>query len=128
LAFTLVTGEWSQFDLTDASAAVSAGGAIVPRHWELEIANALTIAVRTKRLSADRRTAIFEDLTQLGTTTDSADIDVFGTIVGLADKHRLTVYDAAYLELAVRSGHALGSLDSDLRRAAKKEGVALLPA
>jgi predicted nucleic acid-binding protein len=45
----------------------------------------------------------------------------------LARKHGLTLYDTAYLELAIRQGVPLGSLDTDLRKAAKAEGVALLP-
>lgn len=45
----------------------------------------------------------------------------------LARKHGITVYDAAYLELAIRRGLPLGSRDSELRKAAIAEGVKLLP-
>ncbi|MGO9269985.1 MAG: type II toxin-antitoxin system VapC family toxin [Terriglobia bacterium] len=41
-------------------------------------------------------------------------------------KHRLTVYDAAYLELAQRTGLPLATLDGDLQKAARAEGVALV--
>ncbi len=44
----------------------------------------------------------------------------------LADRHRLTVYDATYLELALRLSLPLATLDDDLRRAAQDEGVTLL--
>ena len=47
-------------------------------------------------------------------------------ILDLAEKHGLTAYDAAYLELAERLGLALGTLDIDLRKAAETEGVAIL--
>ena len=45
----------------------------------------------------------------------------------LANRHKLTVYDAAYLELAQRRGLPLATLDKDLRQAAKAEGVVLRP-
>jgi predicted nucleic acid-binding protein len=48
------------------------------------------------------------------------------TVLTLSEKHGLTVYDAAYLELAQRRQLPLGSLDADLRKAAQIEGVALL--
>ena len=44
----------------------------------------------------------------------------------LAERHRLTMYDAAYLELARRRGLPLASLDAELRRAAQAEGFAVL--
>ena len=47
------------------------------------------------------------------------------TIVALAEQHRLTAYDAAYLELVRRAGLPLATLDDDLRKAALAEGVAL---
>jgi predicted nucleic acid-binding protein len=45
----------------------------------------------------------------------------------LARKHQLTAYDAAYLEVAIRRTLGLGSLDTDMRKAAKVEKVPLLP-
>ena len=45
----------------------------------------------------------------------------------LAQKHRLSAYDAAYLEVALRRGLPLGSLDGELRAAAKAENVSVLP-
>jgi predicted nucleic acid-binding protein len=49
-----------------------------------------------------------------------------GAVLRLARTHRLSVYDAAYLELAQREGVPLATLDVDLRKAAANEGVALL--
>jgi len=48
------------------------------------------------------------------------------TVLALSEKHNLTVYDAAYLELAHRRQLPLGTLDTDLRKAAQVEGVPLL--
>ena len=53
---------------------------------------------------------------------------VFSETLTLARQHGLTAYDAAYLELAVRAGARLASLDNSLRRAAESMGVELLPA
>jgi predicted nucleic acid-binding protein len=47
-------------------------------------------------------------------------------LLALARKHRLTVYDAAYLELSLREGLPLATLDSKLARAAEMEGLAVL--
>ena len=47
-------------------------------------------------------------------------------LMTLARKHRLTAYDAAYLELALREGIALATLDAELERAARAEGVTLV--
>jgi predicted nucleic acid-binding protein len=49
-------------------------------------------------------------------------------ILALAERHRLTAYDAAYLELARRTGLPLATLDADLRKAAEAEGMALVDA
>jgi predicted nucleic acid-binding protein len=53
--------------------------------------------------------------------------DAWADILPLADRHRLTVYDAAYLELALRRKLPLASLDAELRAAGVREGVAVLP-
>ena len=52
----------------------------------------------------------------------------FPAIIGLAPGHGLTSYDAAYLDLAVRRGLPLASLDRDLRKAAQAVGVVLYTA
>jgi predicted nucleic acid-binding protein len=49
----------------------------------------------------------------------------FGQVFALAERYGLTVYDAAYLELAIREGIALATLDSDVRNAARSAGVSL---
>jgi predicted nucleic acid-binding protein len=51
---------------------------------------------------------------------------VAGETTGLARQHGLTVYDAAYLELAMRLGATLATSDAALARAARKAGVGLL--
>ena len=86
---------------------VADAGAVVPSLWRLEVANSLTIAVRRGRIDVDFRRAALADLALLDITTDQrTDPQAWGETLNLADRFRLTVYDAAYLELAQRRGAA----------------------
>jgi predicted nucleic acid-binding protein len=106
---------------------VADGGAVVPALWRLEIANSLTVAIRRGRIDADFRRAALADLALLDITTDQhTDPRAWGETLALADHFRLTVYDAAYLELAQRRGLPLATLDGDLRAAAVGLGLELL--
>ena len=98
----------------------------VPSLWRLEVANALQMAVRRKRIDAAFRDESLADLGQLNITADP-DTDVFAwsTSLQLAQSHQLTVYDAAYLELALHMALPLATIDQDLRNAGTA-GVALL--
>jgi predicted nucleic acid-binding protein len=102
-------------------------GAWVPALWRLEVANVLEMGVRKRRSSASFRDAALADLAQLPIAVDpETDRQAWGPIAKLAARHRLTVYDAAYLELARRRGLPLATLDQDLRAAADAEDVPLL--
>ncbi len=104
-------------------------GILVPAIWRFEVINALNAAMRRKRLSAQDRDDCLADLRLLEINVDAeSQSRVWAETAALMDRHRLTTYEAAYLELAIRSGSALGSMDEDLRNAAKQEGVDLLPA
>src|SRR5271170_2265509 len=92
-------------------------GALVPALWRLEIANSLTV-VRRGRIDAEFRNAALGDLTLLDIMIDPhTDAQAWTATLGLADRFRLTLYDAAYLELAQRLSLPLASLDDDLRSA-----------
>ena len=100
--------------------------AVVPALWPLEVANALLMGERRKRSSQMDTVAWMGFLSALPITVDTeAATRAFGDITNLARTHRLTVYDAAYLELAMRLGIALATLDGELKAAAKAVGVAL---
>ncbi len=102
-------------------------GAWVPSLWRLEVANVLEMGVRCGRHDAAFRDASLADLALLPTQLDpNTDPQAWGATLKLAERHRLTLYDAAYLELAVRRGLPLATLDGELRAAAPAEGVALL--
>lgn len=107
---------------------VEAGAlAIVPGLWFLEVANGLLAAQRRKLLTALERKTALEKLSGLPFIVDEeSSRAALHRTSELATKHGLSVYDAAYLETAVRRKLPLGSRDRTLRQAAKKCGVALV--
>ena len=107
--------------------AIADNGAVVPALWRLEVANSLTMAVRRRRIDLDFRRAALADLALLDITTDQqTDSYAWTDTLNLADHFRLTVYDAAYLELARRRMLPLATLDQELRTAATAIGVTVL--
>jgi predicted nucleic acid-binding protein len=107
--------------------AIADDGAVVPALWRLEVANSLTMAVRKRRIDPDFRRGALADLALLDITTDQqTDSHAWTDTLNLADQFRLTVYDAAYLELARRRTLPLATLDQELRTAATAIGVTLL--
>ncbi len=106
---------------------LSQNGAWVPGLWRLEVANVLEMGVRRKRHGADFRDATLADLAQLPIQVDGeTDQQAWGATLQFAARHQLTLYDAAYLELALRRNLPLATLDEDLRHAARVEKVKLL--
>lgn len=96
--------------------------------WPIEMGNAFVFALRAQRMTASQRTASIEALGLLPIEIDSATLtSIWGPTLALADQHRLTAYDACYLELASRRRLPLATLDRALRTAARKVGVPLLP-
>jgi predicted nucleic acid-binding protein len=99
----------------------------VPALWHLEVANVLQIGIRRQRHAADFRDRMLSDLSDFSIRVDpETHRQAWGPTARLAERHRLTLYDAAYLELALRRGLPLATLDEDLRTAAEAEGVPLL--
>lgn len=100
------------------------GGMIAPSHWPLEVANSLWESERRRRISAADATDFIETVDDLGVRIDvETPRRAWGDIYQLARDDKLTTYDAAYLELALRMDGTLVSKDTDLVRAAKKRGV-----
>ena len=98
-------------------------GGVVPRIWHYEVRNTIIVAERRGRISrsdGDRRLSQWNDLP---IETDAP--PDFDTVIALARKHRLSFYDAVFVELAVRRGAQLATLDQAMARAAQSEGVAL---
>jgi predicted nucleic acid-binding protein len=106
---------------------VTENGAVVPALWRLEVANALQMAVRRKRIDAAFRDSALTQLSRLSIATDpDTDACAWTAILQLASRFDLTLYDAAYLELAQRRALPLATLDRALRDAAAALGIALL--
>lgn len=102
-------------------------GAWVPGLWRLEIANVLEMNVRRRRYTTGFRDSALADLALLPVHLDTeTDRHAWGAIARLAERHQLTLNDAAYLELALRRGLPLATLDKDLRTAARHQKVQLL--
>jgi predicted nucleic acid-binding protein len=101
--------------------------AVVPAHWPTEVMNGLFVAVRRGRIDTERVRRFVRDLAALPIRIETAPAPIgWEQVIRVATEYRLTVYDAAYLELAERLGLPLASLDGDLREAAQAAGVILL--
>ena len=102
-------------------------GAWVPDLWKIELANVLSISVRKGRMTGERRDRVLALLQILPISVDpETGHKAWNETLKLADRHQLTVYDATYLELALRRSLPLATLDRDLRRAAQAEDIRLL--
>ena len=102
------------------------GGASVPPLWRYEVANGLQMAIRRQRITPDYRTRCLDKIDELPITIDPDGVsEIWSTTIKLADLYRLTVYDAAYLELAQRRRLPLATLDAALSKAARESGVDL---
>jgi predicted nucleic acid-binding protein len=98
--------------------------AFVPSLWPLEVANALVMAKQRGRVTETQIIGFLEDLGEFAIRVDTQGIDRALTEVRfLAEQYRLTSYDAAYLELAMRTGVPLATVDGDLLEAALAAGV-----
>lgn len=101
------------------------GGFVVPSLWFLEVANALLSAERRGRLDPEQTLELVSRLQELPAERDPAAVPP-SAVLALARTHRLTAYDAAYLELAIRRSLPLATLDQDLQRACGTAGVTAL--
>lgn len=95
--------------------------ALVPAIWELEVANGLVVAERTKRSTLARSTRFLELLAALPIETDASARGA--TLLPVARKASVSVYDAGYLELAMRVNAPLATLDPRLKAAAESMGI-----
>ncbi len=99
----------------------------VPGLWRLEVANVLQLGVRRGRNTAEFRDRALTKMQELSIYQDDETSErAWNDTLRLADRHRLTMYDATYLELALRRDLPLATLDRLLRLAAQNERVTLL--
>ena len=120
---------WCLGDEDDPAAAhamqrVVEEGGVVPRIWWYELRNALVINERRGRISPQQVVDTLADSTAMGIEIDEEHDG--SLILDLARGHGLTVYDAAYLEVAVRRSLPLATLDRRLRGAAEAIGISTI--
>lgn len=100
------------------------GRAVVPSLWPLEVANTVLVGERRKRSTEAQAAAWLGILEQLAIEVDGGTAShAWGSTLALARSHNLSSYDASYLELAMRRGLPLATLDGKLKSAAQAVGV-----
>lgn len=100
------------------------GDALVPQIWHFEVRNGLLVAMRRGRIAREAPAHLLRALERFRILTDAEpDLE---TAFDLADRHALTIYDAAYLEAALRNSAPLATLDKALARAAAECGLSLV--
>lgn len=98
--------------------------ACVPMTWGLEVTNVIVKAEEKSLVTEARSGAFLEMLEGVDIEVDAATFaHALSDTVQLARRYKLSAYDATYLELALRLGLPLATLDEDLQKAAKKAGV-----
>jgi predicted nucleic acid-binding protein len=101
--------------------------AMVPLHWRVEVANLARMAIRKRRLTETLLIDAFGALSVFDLIIDDqTDALAWTTILALAGKHNLTAYDAAYLELAMRTSRTIVTHNKALIDAAVRENVGVL--
>ena len=110
---------------TGAMQRVAEAGGVAPRIWWYELRNALLVNERRGRIFSQQVSDTLADSLALGISIDDQHDE--SRLLELARRHGLTVYDAAYLEVAFRRGLPLATLDHRLREAAEAIGVAVVP-
>ena len=107
-----------------AFAEVSASGARVPALWYWEVANTLLVFERAKRLTEQLSASYLSDLSLMAISLDDLSPALRQTrVLDLGRMHKLTAYDATYLELAMRRAATLATFDRKLADAARAAGV-----
>ena len=119
--------EENAFGVDQLFAQVAEEGAVVPGIWRLEVANALQVGIKRLRIDSAYRDAAIQKLALLPVDLDAEMNDHAWTrTLHLSGIHSLTMYDAAYLELALRRNASLATRDVELAAAAQNAGVKLL--
>jgi len=112
--------------VADLEDLVAGAEALVPSCFRLEFANAIRSGVRRGRMPASIGREMIIGVVGMDWNVDPTDADSIAVIHDLSVNHALTMYDASYLELAIRRGCALATLDAALIRAARAEGVTVV--
>lgn len=105
------------------------GDCIVPAHWRFEVANQILVGARRGRATPDEVDLMLVAIAALPVDVDPDSIDqAWLETYQLAANHKLTIYDAAYLELALRLGLPVATFDKALINAANECGITAITA
>jgi len=113
-------------DYTEAvlGSLIAGAEAIVPAIWKLELANALVVAERRKKIAPEKSARFLRDLQQFAISIDLDGLEfVFTTVLEHARLYHRSAYDGSYLELAQRRSLPLATKDEPLLQAAKTLGI-----
>jgi predicted nucleic acid-binding protein len=111
-------------DALDTLERAQGAALFVPAVWPLEIANALLVGMRRRRLNTAEASRYLELLGALEIEIEPPhSVSSLAALTALAQAHGLSAYDASYLELALRRGLPLATVDEALTRAARAAGV-----
>ncbi len=100
---------------------------VVPLLWSHEVSNAIVMAERRRRITAGQVAPLAADLEEFLQVVEIDSTRVLPSVlIKTAQRTNLTVYDATYLELALRRRVPLATLDDKLREAARRDGVELI--
>jgi predicted nucleic acid-binding protein len=127
VALTWVYGDEETAETRQVLTTIVMTEAWVPAFWHLEVGNALQQGLRRGRIDQNDRDGGLADMADLPIRVDPhTSAYAWTSTLDLSTHYRLTIYDACYLELALRRTLPLATLDRELRRAAEAEGVPLL--
>lgn len=104
-------------------AVVASSEAVAPRLWAYEIRNSILVGVRRNRITEAHAQDFLDTLNSLPVRL--VDPPSYDAVFALASRYALTVYDAAYLDLTIREGLPVATLDRALRRAVEQSGAAV---
>ena len=107
-------------------ATMRAATVVAPAHWPLEVANMILMAWRRRRITDAQRLSASIVAQTIIATSLVEESPPLGTVITLALDHKLTVYDASYVDIGRRHGCPLLTDDADMKAAAKKLGVQLI--
>ena len=106
--------------------ALKEGSSVVPGVWWLEVSNVIARAEAQQLLPETQSRKFLDTLQKMPITVDSSPVEqLWEQTLHLARKFKISAYDAAYLELAIRQKIVLATLDTDLARAARQSKTPL---
>ena len=96
---------------------------VVPGLWAYEVTNTLTISVRRNKLTVAETYGLIKDIQLLPIEFDKPTTENLSSIFNIANEHNLSAYDAAYIELALRTNTQIASFDKEIIKVSERLGI-----